>query len=391
MPPATERGDHVAHQRLESQLKRIHVMAVAACCGLVIGGVAAFSIAGAASAPSSFVSITPCRLLDTRSTHQVGEHSGPLGPGETATVAVVGTHGNCTIPDGSTGIVANVTIANPTAPSFLTIYPSDATQPKASNLNWVAKQALTPNQVTVGLPAAGSIKVFNNAGTVDVFIDIVGYYQAAGGTSPPPTAGNWGVINRNTIGSPVAELRSGPTFGPEQPPFGSGSLNLTVGSSSEKVAYGNEVDFLSQDFRLSAVGFQVFNTAENLALKGNPMPSIAIEINPNMDGFPGFSTAVYVPPVSGPGWSSYIDATTTGLWGLTGSAFAGTLCDLNGPRCTWTQLQTFLDDGGAPAQIFSVAITKGRDQEWHGAVDGLRINDTVYNFEENGVIAQPAA
>ena len=51
----------------------------------------------------------------------------------------------------------------------------------------------------------------------------------------------------------------------------------------------------------------------------------------------------------------------------------------------------FLDDGGATAQLFSVAISKGTDFAWHGAVDGLRINNTVYDFEEHGVVATPCA
>ncbi len=85
-------------------------------------------------------------------------------------------------------------------------------------------------------------------------------------------------------------------------------------------------------------------------------------------------------------WSPYIDATTTGLWGLTGSAFAGTTCDINGARCTFAQLMDYLDDGddNAPT-ILSVAVGKGRDYFWSGAVDGLRINDTVFDFEERGV------
>ena len=57
------------------------------------------------------------------------------------------------------------------------------------------------------------------------------------------------------------------------------------------------------------------------------------------------------------------------------------------------ELQQFLaanNNGTAPATIGSVAITKGRDYSWQGAVDGLRINDTVYDFEENGVVEQAA-
>src|SRR5205814_2190579 len=57
---------------------------------------------------------------------------------------------------------------------------------------------------------------------------------------------HWGVIERNTIGSPVAELREGPfsAFTPTgdltAPPFGKGSLGIEVGSGQEKVAFGNE-------------------------------------------------------------------------------------------------------------------------------------------------------
>jgi hypothetical protein len=323
-----------------------------------------------------------------------------LGPAEVATLAVTGTHGNCTIPAEANGIAANVTIVNPTAASFLTVFPADAARPQASNLNYVAKQNATPNQVTVGLSSTGSptgaVKVYNDKGMVDVIIDIVGFYQPGGATTPPATAGNWGLINRNTIGSPSAELRSGPTFGPEGPPFGTGSLNLTVGSPDEKIAWGNEVDFFGNDFEsLTALGFYVFNVGENLGTPAAPapapMPSIAIEVNPNLADVPGdnFSTLVWFPPVSAPGWSRFLDATTTGLWGATGLP-AGHACDINGSLCTWTQLQTMLDDGGAPATIFTIAITKGRDQEWHGAVDGLTINNTVFDFEENGVFTHPA-
>ena len=39
----------------------------------------------------------------------------------------------------------------------------------------------------------------------------------------------------------------------------------------------------------------------------------------------------------------------------------------------------------SPATIYTVAVAKGRDNAWVGAVDNLRINDTIYNFEPYGV------
>ena len=58
---------------------------------------------------------------------------------------------------------------------------------------------------------------------------------------------------------------------------------------------------------------------------------IAIEIDPNLAGvMDNFATLTYFPTPSLPGWSAYIDGTTSGLWGGTGQAFAGTPCDTNG-------------------------------------------------------------
>jgi hypothetical protein len=213
-----------------------------------------------------------------------------------------------------------------------------------------------------------------------------------GATAPSPTAGNWGIIDRNTIGSPTATLRSGPA----KPPFGSGSLNLAVADGTEKIAFGDEVDSFADGLvdNLSQIGFRVYTTGENNdAGHGAPnMPSIVFEIDPNVTGkTTNFSSLVYMPDASAPyQWSPYIDATKTGLWGLTGGQFAGTQCDINGARCTWDQVKAYLDDGGDPATILSAAVTKGRDYAWQGAVDGLRINGTVFDFEENGVFTHAA-
>jgi hypothetical protein len=125
-----------------------------------------------------FVSITPCRLVDTRpAPSTVGSRNTPLNPAEIATFTVHGTNGNCTIPAGALAIDANVTITAPTSDGFLTMFPADAPLPNASNLNWSAGQAPTPNAVSVDLSADGRVNVFNERGTVNVIIDIAGYYE----------------------------------------------------------------------------------------------------------------------------------------------------------------------------------------------------------------------
>jgi hypothetical protein len=202
-------------------------------------------------------------------------------------------------------------------------------------------------------------------------------------------------MNRNTEGSPVAALRSGPSNAATEPPFGDGSLNLLVASGSQKIAYGNEVDFVGDLVRdLEEVGFHVLQTGENSA-KGNPnMPSITFEIDPNLESTPsGYSSLVFVPaanPATPNQWSPYIDATATGKWGLTGAAGTATGCPLSGGLCTFDEIKAELADGGEEATISTAAIGKGKDYAWQGAVDGLRINDTVFDFEETGVVGADA-
>ena len=146
----------------------------------------ASSSATGSGTPSVYVPIAPCRLADTRADSTVGSRATPLGTAETYTFQVWGTNGNCTIPTSATGIGTNVTAVNPTAASYLTVFPADVGRPLASNLNWVAASPPTPNQVTVGLSATGAVSAFNNGGAIDVIIDIVGYYEALPASGPGP-------------------------------------------------------------------------------------------------------------------------------------------------------------------------------------------------------------
>ncbi|MFD3519898.1 hypothetical protein [Streptomyces sp. NPDC058653] len=219
---------------------------------------------------------------------------------------------------------------------------------------------------------------------------------------------HWGVITRNTIGSPVASLRNGPfgSFGVQgpsaRPPYGRGSLGIEVADRStsltppsEQVSFGNEVDFYGDRvLALTKVGFHVFQTGENVSYGGTEnMPNIRFEINPKLTGAPAttYSSMVWNPPPSPVvnRWSPYLDATTTGTWYLTGNAGTVTNCRLS-DLCTFQELKTALNDGGAQPVIYTAAVGKGRDYMWIGAVDGLRINRTVYDFEADGVRARHA-
>jgi hypothetical protein len=113
-----------------------------------------------------FNPLHPTRILDTRT-------SSPIGPNSSINLAVGGHFG---VPTQASAIVANATVTQGTAQSFLTIYPEGTTRPMASNLNWVAGQTIA-NLVTVKLGTSNGITIFNAAGTVEVVLDLAGFYS----------------------------------------------------------------------------------------------------------------------------------------------------------------------------------------------------------------------
>ncbi len=138
-----------------------------------------FSRAGVSMTGSEgeFTPVTPARILDTRSNSNVGGIA-TLGAQTTIVVKVLGQGG---LPStGVKAVVMNVTVANPTAASYLTVWQSGTTKPLASSLNFVAGQVLS-NQVTVPVASDGTVQVYNNTGNVDVIFDVVGYFATTEG------------------------------------------------------------------------------------------------------------------------------------------------------------------------------------------------------------------
>lgn len=206
---------------------------------------------------------------------------------------------------------------------------------------------------------------------------------------------HWGIVTRNTIGSPVGDHRNGPygTFGVTgplaRPPFGTGSLGIEVSGGTEKVDFGNEVDFFGDNFlNVNQIGFHVFQTGENIGYGGlENMPNIRLEMDPNVPGDTNnYVTLVFVPDASPQvnRWSGYIDATNTGYWYFTGIEPPATICN-QATQCSFAAAKAALSDGPPPPFTYTVQVGKGRDFQWIGAVDGLRINSSIFDFELFGV------
>ncbi|MDX6744097.1 hypothetical protein [Actinocorallia sp. A-T 12471] len=236
---------------------------------------------------------------------------------------------------------------------------------------------------------------------------------AVGATAAPASAAEsgwvysdkWGVIGRNTLGSPVADLRFGPwgrtsatSAATQAPPYGRGSLGLevaagpdpTVVTNAEKVAYGNETDFAGLRLRdIRTVRYSIFAGMDSI--DGVALPGIAFEVDPNLNDTVNYSTLGYLPHLStapsSPSprlpnrWQEYDAAADGSQWFATGQTGADSGCILADP-CTFAELKLALPNA---VVTYSVQFQKGRDNAFVGAVDGLRLNNTVYDFEYNGV------
>jgi YVTN family beta-propeller protein len=116
---------------------------------------------------SAFTPLVPTRVLDTR------QGGTPIGPN--ASIHLDLSDG----PPAVTGVAVNVTVTQPTAAGFLTLWPTGAPRPFAANLNFVPGQ--TRGNLAAVAFGAGGIDIFNSGGTSHVVVDLLGYWGGLAG------------------------------------------------------------------------------------------------------------------------------------------------------------------------------------------------------------------
>ncbi len=131
--------------------------------------------------PSTFVPLSPARLLDTRT--GIGGNIVALGPDVATLMQVAGRGG---VPAaGATAVVLNVTVDHPNSPGVITAWPSGELRPVVSSLNF-APGDVVANLVTVKLGVDGRVALHNLKGNAPLIVDVVGYYTPSGGSRFTP-------------------------------------------------------------------------------------------------------------------------------------------------------------------------------------------------------------
>ncbi|MGW0424411.1 PKD domain-containing protein [Streptomyces sp. NPDC003015] len=119
----------------------------------------------------AYVAVSPKRILDTRDGTGAAERR--VGPGGVVRLKVLGT--GAVPASGVTAVTMNVTDADATASSYVTVYPDGTSRPTASNLDFTAGRT-NPNLVTVRVGAGGYVDLYNAHGDVDLIADVQGYF-----------------------------------------------------------------------------------------------------------------------------------------------------------------------------------------------------------------------
>ena len=122
---------------------------------------------------TAFHTLPPCRIVDTR--NAPGPDGAPaLQAGGVRSFALAG---QCGIPMTAKSVAANLTVTQPTAGGYLTVFPSGSVPPLASAINFSAGQTRANNSV-LRLGDGGAVSVLSaTSGTVHLILDVTGWFE----------------------------------------------------------------------------------------------------------------------------------------------------------------------------------------------------------------------
>ncbi|MFG2960818.1 hypothetical protein ACGF5O_44740 [Streptomyces sp. NPDC048291] len=196
-------------------------------------GLGSLTSAGATTASSGdYFPISPSsKIVDTRTSLGV---SAALGAASTTSFQVAGVGG---VPSSGVSAVSLVVKAvNATSSgSYLEMWPDGTTKPSPGSTVNFSSGDTTSNAAIVAVGSDGKIDVYNSGSTVDLVVDVSGYFTSAGGATSPggyvPVAQERLLDTRNGTGAPEAKIAPG------------GTLNVQIdglaGISDEASVYAN--------------------------------------------------------------------------------------------------------------------------------------------------------
>ncbi|MEP6767211.1 MAG: hypothetical protein ABJC61_00980, partial [Acidobacteriota bacterium] len=136
--------------------------------------------ASAVGGALAFHSLTPCRVIDTRGNGFSGQYGPPSLPAFSPRNFTIG--GQCGVPVAAAAVSFNFAVTSLSTGGNLIVYPQGGSPPTTSSLNWDPAEVAISNAAVIGLGASSGIGVSVNgpfnAGSVELIVDVNGYYNA---------------------------------------------------------------------------------------------------------------------------------------------------------------------------------------------------------------------
>jgi hypothetical protein len=155
------------------------------------------------TAAGGFVPVAGKRIVDTRS--GLGATKSTLAPGKSIDIQVAGTNG---VPNGASAAVVNLLPINTTSSDgYLTPYATGTTRP--GNALHYAPSTNTSIQAQVQLSADGKMTIYNGSSTINLVVDLQGYFTPGIGRVYNSTASGNTIFAKNETRSIQIAGRAG--------------------------------------------------------------------------------------------------------------------------------------------------------------------------------------
>ncbi|MDQ1683759.1 MAG: hypothetical protein QOC82_496 [Frankiaceae bacterium] len=153
-------------------------------------------------AGGTYVPVTQSRILNTST--NIG-HTGAIGANASFDLAVTGVGG---VPASNVTAVAMVlTAVKPSATESFTVYPTGVARPATLSLSATANVAISTTVVSA-VSSSGQITIYNNAGSTNLYGDIVGYWQSPASAA---TGAAFTSVTQTRVLSTTTQLSNGGT------------------------------------------------------------------------------------------------------------------------------------------------------------------------------------
>ncbi len=166
--------------------------------------------------PLPFQAVTPCRVADTRGNGFTGQYGPPsLAANATRSFTITGV---CGIPASAAAVSFNFAALNVGGAGDLRVFPAGGSVPLVSTLNYNGNTPNIANAAVVPLGTGGAITVQADAVSIDLIIDVNGYYY--GGSASLATGetftlvgdvagGSTGVLSVHNTETVLGQVRAG--------------------------------------------------------------------------------------------------------------------------------------------------------------------------------------